>query len=119
MTNPPPTKSLPATTRHLQAAPQPVDPAGACEPKVAARKGVPSARRSELCPDDGRRPVVWLHITAPPDWSVTPSGRSWCSCGYDRHAVGRAAVARLVEDHTRHRTACPRIPRTLEGGTAA
>ncbi|MFG2131511.1 hypothetical protein ACGFNV_27340 [Streptomyces sp. NPDC048751] len=56
---------------------------------------------------------------APPDWSVTPSARSWCLCGYDRHAVGRAAVARLVADHAEHRTACPRIARTVEGGRAA
>ncbi|SEQ73621.1 hypothetical protein SAMN04487983_1007227 [Streptomyces sp. yr375] len=87
--------------------------------RVAARQGVLSARRSEPRPDDGRRPVAWLHIMAPPDWSVTPSARSWCLCGYDRHAVGRAAVARLVEDHTAHSAACPRIARTLEGRTAA
>ncbi|MFG2128347.1 hypothetical protein ACGFNV_11170 [Streptomyces sp. NPDC048751] len=63
--------------------------------------------------------MTWLRIVAPPDWTVTPSARSWCLCGYDRHAIGRAAVQRLVEDHIAHRTACPRIDHTMEGGTAA
>ncbi|WP_405797710.1 hypothetical protein [Streptomyces sp. NBC_01506] len=61
----------------------------------------------------GRTEVVgWLRVVAPPDWSAKVSGQSWCRCGYDRTAIGRAAVQQLVEAHTDHRAHCP----LLDGG---
>ncbi|MEU8787870.1 hypothetical protein [Streptomyces sp. NPDC048643] len=87
-------------------------------PKDAA-EGVPNAGRPDPSKDDGRRPVAWLHIVAPPSWSVTPSARSWCTCGYERHAIGRAAVLQLVAAHDEHRTACTLLNSTSEGRAAA
>ncbi|EMF57296.1 hypothetical protein SBD_1458 [Streptomyces bottropensis ATCC 25435] len=89
------------------------------EAKVAARKGVPLAVRSDPSRDDGRRPVAWLRITAPPSWGVTPSARSWCTCGYERRAIGRAAVLQLVAAHSEHRNACPLLNPVSEGRAAA
>lgn len=117
MTTPPPTKSLTSTGRPV-AAPQPVDTAAVGEPTGAA-EGVPVAVRSDPSRDDGRRPVAWLHVTAPPSWSITPSARSWCTCGYERRAVGRAAVLQLIAAHGEHRTACPLLTSVSEGRTAA
>lgn len=117
MTTPPPTKSLPRTPRPV-AAPQPVDTTAVGEPKGAA-EGVPIAVRPDPRRDDGRRPVAWLHIVAPPSWSVTPSARSWCTCGYERQAIGRAAVLQLIAAHEEHRTSCPLLTPTLEGRAAA
>ena len=77
-------------------------------------EGVRTALGSDPRQGDGRRPVAWLRITAPPDWTVTPSGRSWCACGHDQSATGRAAVAVLVEIHEQHRTLCPLLS-PLEG----
>ncbi|MET7715269.1 hypothetical protein [Streptomyces sp. NPDC005407] len=79
---------------------------GGDAPKDVAQ-GVLSALRPDPHPADGQYPVAWLHITAPPSWSVVPSGRSWCRCGYDRTAMGRTAVLLLVEAHTAHREECP------------
>ncbi|MFD6496211.1 hypothetical protein [Streptomyces sp. NPDC060188] len=93
------------------------DPA-AGEPKGVA-EGVPTAVRPDPSKDDGRRPVAWLAIVAPPSWSVTPSARSWCTCGYERHAIGRAAVLQLVAAHGEHRTSCPLLNPDSEGRTAA
>ncbi|MFD4144356.1 hypothetical protein [Streptomyces sp. NPDC058572] len=81
-------------------------------------EGVPMAVRPDPQTDDGRRPVAELHIVAPPAWAVAPSARSWCSCGRDRNAIGRAAVLRLVADHTEHRDICTRLDRAEEGGKA-
>ena len=89
------------------------------ELKVAARKGVPTAVRRDPHGDDGRRPVAWLHIVAPPSWGVTPSARSWCACGYERQAIGRAAVLQLIAAYGEHRTACPLLNPTSEGRAAA
>ncbi|MFF4514295.1 hypothetical protein [Streptomyces mirabilis] len=50
--------------------------------------------------------MAWLRITAPLDWTGTPSGRSWCSCDHDQSATARAAVTVLVEIHEQHRTLC-------------
>ncbi|MET9853254.1 hypothetical protein ABZY57_09955 [Streptomyces sp. NPDC006450] len=76
-------------------------------PKVVA-EGVPSSVRSNPCLDDGRRPVAWLHISAP-GRGVTPSARSWCSCGRDLFAAGQSRALALIDDHMRHRTACPQL----------
>ncbi|WP_280866009.1 hypothetical protein [Streptomyces sp. SAI-127] len=63
--------------------------------------------------------MAWLDIVAPPSFSVTPSARSWCTCGYERNAIGRAAVLQLVTAHGEHRTSCPLLNPTPEGRTAA
>ncbi|MCX4905574.1 hypothetical protein [Streptomyces sp. NBC_00878] len=107
----------PAASR-LHAAPQPVDSTVVGEPKGVA-VGVPIAVRPDPRRDDGRRPVAWLRIVAPPSWGVTPSARSWCTCGYERQAIGRAAVLQLVAAHGEHRTACPLLNATSEGRAAA
>lgn len=117
MTNPPPTKSLPATTYRPHAAPQPVDATAVGGPKGAARKGVPSAVRPDPQAGDGRRPVAWLHIAAPR--GATPTATSKCACGRDRSAVGHRHVLALITDHTTHRAACPRRTTSQEGRAAA
>ncbi|GGY30639.1 hypothetical protein GCM10010363_09030 [Streptomyces omiyaensis] len=61
------------------------------------------------------RIVALLRISAP-GRDTTPSARSWCSCGRDLAAFGQRKVAALIEDHTRHRTACPLL---AEGKKAA
>ncbi|MER6316300.1 hypothetical protein ABT237_21345 [Streptomyces sp. NPDC001581] len=76
-------------------------------PKVVA-EGVPSSVRSNPSFDDGRRPVAWLHISAP-GRGVTPSARSWCACGRDLFAAGQSRALALIEDHVRHRTLCPQL----------
>ncbi|MGW3754454.1 hypothetical protein ACWD7C_37455 [Streptomyces sp. NPDC005134] len=68
--------------------------------------------------DQPRRAVRWLHIIAPPSYSATPSARSWCACGYDRKATGRAGVLALIEAHTGHPEHCPLLGNT-EGSKAA
>lgn len=90
--------------------PSPATPAGrpaaGGAPKVAA-EGVLSA----LCPDpppgDGRTPVAWLHVSAPTSWRRTAVARSWCACGHDRKATGKANVLRLIDAHTAHSNICP------------
>ncbi|WP_405767410.1 hypothetical protein OHU34_19220 [Streptomyces sp. NBC_00080] len=114
----PPLKSITTTPAGPYAAPQPGDTTAVGEPQGVA-VGVPIAVRSDPRRDDGRRPVAWLHITAPPSWSVTPSAHSWCTCGYERHAIGRAAVLQLTSAHDEHRTSCPLLNPTSEGRAAA
>ncbi|MGY1499833.1 hypothetical protein ACW4TU_25190 [Streptomyces sp. QTS52] len=115
MSNPPPTKSL--TGHHpASAAPQPVDTPAVGEPNGAARKGVPSALRPESQYDDGRRPIAWLHITAPR--GAVPTATSKCACGRDRSAVGHTRVHALIDDHTAHRDSCP-LRTNPEGRAAA
>ncbi|MFE9791349.1 hypothetical protein ACFYRL_06375 [Streptomyces goshikiensis] len=80
---------------------------GSGAPKVVA-EGVPSSVCSNPGFDDGRRPVAWLHISAP-GRGVTPSARSWCSCGRDLFAAGQNRALALIEDHVRHRTLCPQL----------
>lgn len=100
----------------------PKQPQNATQPPsraaVGDRKDVAEGVRTDVGSDpqraDGRRPVAWLHIVAPPEWTVTPSGRSWCTCGHDQHAIGRAAVTVLLEIHSQHRTLCPLL-NPLEG----
>ncbi|WP_406512742.1 hypothetical protein OG851_27095 [Streptomyces sp. NBC_00161] len=79
---------------------------GSGAPKVVA-EGVPSSVRPDPQADDGRRPVAWLHIVAPPSFSDPARARSWCACGYERTAIGRPGVLQLVQNHNQHRTVCP------------
>lgn len=92
--------------------PRPAEPTpapdGSGAPRVVA-EGVLSSVRLDLLADDGRRPVAWLQIVAPPSYGASPSVRSWCSCGRDLFAAGRARALALVADHTQHRTACSRL----------
>lgn len=111
-------KSITTTPDHPQDAAQPVDDPAVGEPKGVA-EGVPLAVRPDPSKDDGRRPVAWLHIVAPASWSVTPSARSWCTCGFERKAIGRAAVLQLVTAHAEHRITCPLLNPKSEGRTAA
>lgn len=96
----------------------PPEPRTAVGAKGAARKGVRKAVGSDPHMGDGRRPTRWLHIVAPPSYSATPSAHSWCACGYDRTAIGRAGVLALIEAHTEHRTHCSLLA-TMEGSKAA
>ncbi|MFD4832612.1 hypothetical protein ACFWPV_22540 [Streptomyces uncialis] len=109
-------KSTTSTTTR----PSPADPTPATDsssaPKIVAREGVPLAVRPDPHPGDGRRPVAWLHITAPGRGTI-PAATSRCVCGRDRSAIGHTKVAALVADHTAHRDTCPR--RTTQEGKAA
>ncbi|MCX5083400.1 hypothetical protein [Streptomyces sp. NBC_00401] len=80
--------------------------------------GVPIAVRPDPQTNDGYRPRAVLHVVAPPDWRVTPSAYSWCSCGRERTAIGRAAVLSLVAAHDEHRDTCPQLANAKEGGKA-
>ncbi|WP_226966785.1 hypothetical protein [Streptomyces phaeolivaceus] len=112
----PPLKSITPTPAGARAA-EPAGPQTAVgEPEGAARKGVPSAVRSDPQTGDGRFPVAWLNIVAPR--GATPTATSKCLCGRDRSAVGHRRVLALITDHTAHRDTCPlRTPQ--EGRTAA
>ncbi|WP_405942069.1 hypothetical protein [Streptomyces sp. NBC_00207] len=96
----------------MTARPGPAEPApaldGSSAPKGVA-EGVPSSVRPDPHADDGRRPIAWLHIVAPPSYGASPSVRSWCSCGRDLFAAGRARALALITDHAEHRTACSRL----------
>lgn len=108
MTTPthPPLKSIPTPDD-----PRPATPADATAasggPKVAAREGVLSALRPDPLASDGRTPVAWLTVSAPTSWRRTSTARSWCACGFDRKATGKADVLRLIDTHTAHRDICP------------
>ncbi|MEU2862444.1 hypothetical protein ABZ672_29525 [Streptomyces mirabilis] len=114
----PPLKSITPTINGQQHADQAPARTAVGEPKGVA-EGVPIAVRPAPHPGDGRRPVAWLHIVAPPSWGITPSARSWCTSGYERQAIGRAAVLQLIAAHGEHRTACPLLTPSSEGRTAA
>ncbi|WP_405780844.1 hypothetical protein OG512_13675 [Streptomyces sp. NBC_01378] len=81
-------------------------------------EGVPIAVRPDPQTHNGYQPRAVLHIVAPPDWSVAPTAHSWCSCGRERQAVGRAAVLSLVAAHNEHRDTCPQLANAKEGGKA-
>lgn len=98
------------------AAPQPVDSGAVGAPKGVA-EGVLSALRPDPQVGDGRHPVAWLHVVAPPDWRIVPTATSRCACGRDRSVIGRKNVLALVQDHTAHRDVCPL--RNSEGRKAA
>ncbi|MGW6939489.1 hypothetical protein ACWGF3_10850 [Streptomyces xanthophaeus] len=95
----------------------PAEPASAPDcggaPRVVA-EGVPSSVRPDPHADDGRRPVAWLHIVAPPSYGASPSVRSWCSCGRDIFAAGHARTLALIADHAQHRTSCSRLTQRRE-----
>ncbi|MEU8743082.1 hypothetical protein AB0C39_05465 [Streptomyces parvulus] len=109
-------KSLPVTPSGLSADAQAAPSPAVGEPKGVARKGVPSALRSDLQQRDGRYPVAWLCICAPR--GAVPTATSKCLCGRDRSAVGHTKVLALIEDHTAHRDACP-LRTNQEGRQAA
>lgn len=79
---------------------------GSSAPKVVAEGAVSSVRPGPR-PADGRRPVAWLHIITPSDWSMPPRAYSRCDCGRNLSARGRARVLALIDDHTAHRDLCP------------
>ncbi|MEU1792962.1 hypothetical protein [Streptomyces californicus] len=43
-----------------------------------------------------------------------PTAHSWCSCGRDLKAFGHQQIARLADDHARHRTQCPLLAQGKE-----
>ncbi|MGK3106255.1 hypothetical protein [Streptomyces sp. WAC05858] len=114
----PPIKSLPSTPDQPRTAEPASAPDGRSAPKDVGRKAVPSALRSDRQQGDGRYPVAWLRITAPPDWRAVPTATSKCACGRDRIAVGRRRVLALIADHEAHKNACP-LRSSREGRTAA
>ncbi|MFI2298269.1 hypothetical protein ACH5AL_05390 [Actinacidiphila glaucinigra] len=108
MTTPtrPPLKSIPATDGPRLAEPA-HGPAAGGAPKVVAREGVLSVLRPDPSAGDGRTPVAWLTVSAPTSWRRVATARSWCACGFDRKATGKADVLRLIDTHTAHRDVCP------------
>lgn len=91
---------------------------GSSAPKVVA-EGVLSSLRPAPRVDDGRRPVAWLHIVAPPSYGDPVRARSWCQCGYERTAIGRPGVLQVVGAHNEHRSVCPLLNTNQEGRKAA
>lgn len=120
MTNPPPTKSRPASDGSSRAALTSL-PAGAVRPKDDA-EGVLSALPFTVLTEDeastapGYGPIAWLAVQAP--HRRTPTATSWCACGRDRSAVGHGKVLALIEAHTAHRDECP-LRTSQEGRNAA
>ncbi|MFF6939571.1 hypothetical protein [Streptomyces lavendulae] len=106
------------TTSPRSAKPAPA-PAGTSAPKVVA-EGVLSSVRPDPHADDGRRPVAWLRVLAPPSFGAPVEAWSWCSCdGIKREAKGRSGVLKLVEAHNQHRDVCPLLTAPQEGRKAA
>lgn len=94
--NPRPATSAPAATAGVA-------------PKVAAEgvvSVVPAVRPGPRA-GDGRTPVAWLHIVAPPDRRAVPRGTSTCECGRTVTATGREQVLALIDAHAAHREVCP------------
>ncbi|MFC5027778.1 hypothetical protein ACQFX6_16910 [Streptomyces sp. DSM 41987] len=101
--------TTPNQPSHAEPAPA---PSGGGAPKVVAegvRTAVVPDPHTPTNQDSRRRVVAVLHIVAPPYWDAVPSGRSWCACGYQRQAAGRAATEQLILAHKRHQAACPLI----------
>ncbi|MFF0484110.1 hypothetical protein [Streptomyces sp. NPDC004435] len=86
-------------------------------PAVGAEKVVAEGVRSGSDPRQatGPRILAMLHIGAA-DRNASPTAHSWCSCGRDLKVFGHQQVARLADDHTRHRSQCPLL---TEGKEAA
>ncbi|MGW7457058.1 hypothetical protein [Streptomyces sp. NPDC054797] len=113
----PPLKSITDTTDGPSSAEPARAPGGSGAPKVVA-EGVPSALLPDPRPADGRRPVAWLRIVAPPSFASPTEATAWCECDKRvRTATGRPAVLQLVEAHNHHRTVCPLLA-TQEGKAA-
>ncbi|MFD5815159.1 hypothetical protein [Streptomyces sp. NPDC127038] len=135
---------------HLEGQPQPVNhpnPARAAaprpavgEPKGAARKGVPSAVRSEKFRSNQARHSTpdptpdepGIRIYAPPVYRHHYDGARWwkqpgdtpnaayaCACGQTGTATGAADVAALAAEYAAHKPACTGKPVTLPEGRAA
>ncbi|MFB6822216.1 hypothetical protein ACFCXA_11570 [Streptomyces virginiae] len=51
---------------------------------------------------------------APPSYGAAASVRSWCSCGRDLFAAGRARALALIADHAQHRTVCSGLTQRRE-----
>ncbi|MFG2343979.1 hypothetical protein [Streptomyces phaeochromogenes] len=100
-------------------------------PKVAARKGVPSALRSEKFRSDEARhstldptpdqpgiriyaPPVYRHHWDGARWSKRPGDTSnaayACACGQTGTATGAPKVAALAAEYADHRSACTGAP---------
>ncbi|WP_031156239.1 hypothetical protein [Streptomyces erythrochromogenes] len=110
-------KSITATPDGPRSAEQTpaADQSGA--PKAVA-EGVPLSVRPDPRPADGRRPIAWLRIVAPPSFGAPTEATAWCECDKRvRTATGRTAVLQLVEAHNHHRTVCPLLA-TQEGKAA-
>lgn len=102
---------------------QPTGRAAVARKSSAVGRPLQSVRSDQPIPaarDGQRRVVAVLQIIAPPYWEAIPSGRSWCECGYQRQAVGRAATEQLILAHKRHQEACPLLnPLALDERNAA
>ncbi|MEU0028743.1 hypothetical protein [Streptomyces sp. NPDC006335] len=111
-----------------------------CVPKVAARKGVPSALRSEKFRSDQARhstpdptpeqpgiriyaPPVYRHHWDGARWSTrpgdTPNAVYACACGHAGTANGAPNVAALAAEYAAHKSACTGTPATLPERRAA
>ncbi|MEV5947187.1 hypothetical protein, partial [Streptomyces sp. NPDC051993] len=95
---------------------------------VVARKTSAEGRPFTLVRPDqhpptrsGHGPVVsgWLRIVAPPSWTAQARAHCWCVCGFERDAIGRAAVLQLIAAHSEHLTSCPLLGSSPEGRAAA
>ncbi|MFJ2783612.1 MULTISPECIES: hypothetical protein [unclassified Streptomyces] len=90
-------------TAHLRSAgPASAAPGGRAGRVVA--EGVLSG--SEPRPVDGPRVLAMLRIGLA-GRNAVPTAHSWCSCGRDLQAFGHQQIARLADDHARHRDRCP------------
>ncbi|WP_345600123.1 hypothetical protein [Streptomyces coacervatus] len=122
------------------AAPQLVDTAAVGGPKVAARKGVPSALRPDQFRSDQARhstldptseqpgiriyaPPVYRHHYDGARWSTrpgdTPNAAYACSCGHRGTATGAPKVAALAAEYAAHQSACTGAPAALPERRAA
>jgi len=82
-------------------------PADGSAPRVAARKGVPSAVGPDPHPTSGPRLIGWLHIVTPRRRTDVPRATSHCDCGRHITVAGPRDVMALVDDHHDHLKRCP------------
>jgi hypothetical protein len=111
-------KSLTATPDRPSTATPPGAPAAGGAPRVVA-EGVRSAVVPDPHPGDGRQPITWLHVVAPPSWNTIPWATSDCLCGRHVEASGRRDVLVLIETHNAHRKVCPLLNPAPERRQAA
>ncbi|MFE9256235.1 hypothetical protein [Streptomyces sp. NPDC006879] len=118
----PPHPPLEGPTPH-RAGPSPAEPAPATDGTRALKvvaEGVPSAVGPDPHPSDGRRPVRWIRIVAPPSFAAPVEARAWCACdGIERTAKGRPGVMQFIAAYNHHRTVCPLTATLKEGRKAA